>query len=168
VDQTAGSGSIGGQIGYRRATAKYLLFGLEVQGHSSRIQARDPSATFGAGQERVTTIRDPVSAALQVGIPGESVLVYLRGGWAYATLELEATNQATGGTALWEHHASGWTAGAGFEVLLRPRWSLGIQYDTYKLRAVDLSTVDSGGTARSALQFETRVQAVHIRTNYRF
>jgi outer membrane immunogenic protein len=168
VDQSVGSGIIGGQIGYRFAASEHLLLGLVLQGQGAKIEARDPS-TFAAGRERVTRVRDPVSAAVQVGFAGSSVLAYLRGGAAYATIELEAINQLPGGaTATWDHHATGWTAGAGFEVLLRPKLSLGLQYDYYKLRAVSLSTVDNGGVTRNALEFETRIQAVHVRTSIRF
>ena len=167
VDQQKGSGIIGGQIGYRFPAAEHLLFGFEVQGHAARIEARDPTQV--PGQERVTMVHDPVSAALQVGIAGSRGLAYLRGGYAYATIEVQAINQLPGGaTALWDHHAAGWTAGAGFEVLLTRRLSLGLQYDYYKLSAVSLSTIDSGGTPRNALEFETRIQAVHARANYRF
>ena len=167
VDQSVGSGIIGGQIGYRFAASEHLLLGLELQGHAAKIEARDPS-TYAAGRERVTTVRDPVSAAVQVGLAGSSTLAYLRGGYAYATIELEATNQLVGNVAVWEHHATGWTAGAGFEVLLRPKLSLGLQYDYYKLRAVSLSTVSSGGVTVEALNFETRIQALHVRTSIRF
>lgn len=167
VDQSAGSGIIGGQIGYRFPASDHVLLGFEVQGHAAKIQARDPS-TFAAGRERVTTVRDPVSAALQVGIAGSRSIFYLRGGYAYATIEQEAINQLAGNVAIWEHHATGWTAGAGFEVLLAPRWSLGLQYDYYRLRAVNVSTVDSGGVSVQALDFQTSVQAVHLRANYRF
>ncbi len=167
VDQTAGSGFIGGQLGYRRAASDHLLLGLEVQGHAAKIEARDPS-TFAAGRERVTRVRDPVSGALQVGVAGAQTLAYVRGGYAYATIELEAINQLSGNVAVWEHHATGWTAGAGFEVLLRPKWTLGLQYDYYKLRAVSLSTVNNGGLTVQALDFETRIQAVHVRTSIRF
>lgn len=167
VDQTAGSGIIGGQLGYRFAASEHLLLGLELQGHAAKIEARDPS-TYAAGRERVTTVRDPVSAAVQVGLAGSSTLAYLRGGYAYATIELEAINQLSGNVAAWDHHATGWTAGAGFEVLLRPKWTLGLQYDYYKLRAVNLSTVNSGGVTVEALNFEARIQALHVRTSIRF
>ena len=167
VDQTAGSGIIGGQIGYRLAASDHLLLGLEVQAQGGKIEARDPS-TFAAGRERVTRVRDPVSAAVAVGVAGSSVLAYLRGGYAYATIETEASNQLTGNVASWDHHATGWTAGAGFEVLLRPKWTLGLQYDYYRLRAVNLTTVSNAGLTVQALDFETRMQAVHVRTSIRF
>jgi len=167
----AGEAAAGpGDPRYRESLAFYafLLRQDKRQGEAAKIEARDPS-TFAAGRERVTRVRDPVSGALQLGVAGAQTLAYVRGGYAYATIELEAINQLPGGaTATWEHHATGWTAGAGFEVLLRPKWTLGLQYDYYKLRAVDLSTVDNGGVTRSALQFETRIQAVHVRTSIRF
>jgi opacity protein-like surface antigen len=167
VDHSATDPVFGVQWGYRKAATEHLRIGLEFSWLAARIQ----KATFSTQSltaEYTTRIHDPVSVAVQIGFAGSRTLMYVRGGFAYAGIELRALNHNGGQEAVWEDHATGWTAGAGFDVRLRRAWSLGLQYDYTKLRAVDLATVSNAGFTFSATDFQTRLHTGLLRLNYNY
>jgi len=106
--------------------------------------------------------------AATLGVAFSRSLVYVRGGFAYAMIELQAINHQIGNVATWEDHATGWTAGTGFEYQLSRHLSLGFEYDYARLRAANLSTVNSGGVTVQAADFETKVNLFLLRANYRY
>jgi len=169
LDETVdhnGKGAMGGlQYGYRAALGQYVRLGVELAWYAARIEAKSDS-TVAPNRERITRVHDPLSIALQLGLAGSHTLFYARGGWAYANIELQAINHNVGNVAVWDDHATGWTAGGGFEVKLRKHWSAGLEYDTSKLKMSTQSTVNSGGVQVTAADFETRIKAVLLRLNY--
>ena len=169
VDHTAPDPAAGVQFGYRKGAGEHVRVGLELAWTAARIQKSSPSTLAGAdNRERITRVRNPLSVALQLGLAGSSTLAYLRGGFAYTTVELQAINHNVGNVAVWEDHARGWTAGAGLEVKLRRAWSIGLQYDYSKLRADNLSTMNNGGVVVQANDFQTRLHSVLLRLNYNY
>lgn len=168
VDHKA-SGAFGSvHIGYRWLPAQHLLIGTELALYPGRTEERTEADIAAANRERVTKIEHPVTAAVVLGIAGSSSLVYVRGGLAYAMIELQAINHQVGNVATWENHAWGWTAGGGVELQVRKHWSLGLEYDYARLKASDQSTVNSGGVSVQAADFQTRLSLVLLRANYRY
>jgi opacity protein-like surface antigen len=162
-------GMAGIQFGYNFAGAGPLFAGAELALYGADLEQRsessDPSAP---NRERITNIRNPFYATVRLGFAGSRTLVYVRGGYSHADVELEAINHQVGNIAAWQGHANGWTAGTGFEVRVNPRWSLGLGYDFSRLRATNLETTNSGGVAVHADDFTARVHALLLRANYRF
>jgi len=168
VEHSARGAALGVQYGYRRPISGSLLLGVELAWYAAHMEERgDANITGAANRERVSKVLHPLSLALQLGIaPGSHSLVYVRGGFAYARIELQAINHQVGNVATWEGHGTGWTAGAGFEYKVRKHWSLGFEYDYAKLRAPDMTTVNSGGVTVHSADFKTRVNLFLLRANY--
>jgi opacity protein-like surface antigen len=167
IEHATSSGFFGAQAGYRAPVADSLLFGFELTYLAADMKTREPSELF-AGRERETRLRNPLALTAQLAWAGSRSLVFIRGGYARADVRLEAVNNAVGNIAVWERHATGWTAGSGFEVLVRRRLGVGLAFDYAKLRAVDLSTTNSGGVFTNATEFQTTLRTLAVRANYRF
>ena len=167
VDQKARGGLIGGQFGRRWGGT--LLAGLELAWYGGKMEERgDANITGADNRERVTKILNPGSLAAQLGIAGSRALLYVRGGLAFANIELQAINHQIGNTATWETTALGWTAGSGFEVATGRHLSLGLQYDYARMSAKDRTTINSGGEQVHANDFKTRMNTLLLRLNYRY
>ena len=157
-------GMAGAQFGYNAVGGPFFVGG-ELGLYAADLEQRKESASV-PGNEQVTNIRNPFYATVRMGFAGSRTLVYVRGGYAHADVELQAT--AAGSLAVWEGHANGWTAGTGFEVRVGPHWSVGLSYDYSRLRATNQDTSNSVGVAVHADDFTARVHAVLLRANYRF
>jgi opacity protein-like surface antigen len=169
VEHSARGGLLGGQVGHNLKAAGHLVVGVELAWYGGHLEQRTESTLAAApNRERVTKILNPLYATVRLGFTAPRTLVYVRGGFAYANIELQAINHQVGNVATWEDHATGWTAGTGFEVRVRRHWSLGLGYDYSRLRAVDLATVNSGGVTVQATEFNARVHALVLRANYRY
>ena len=168
IDHRA-SGALGGlQWGYRKPVAGPLLLGAELAWYGGKIEDRSQPSTGTANSERVTKVLNPGSLALQLGVGGSHALVYARGGLAFASIERQAINQAiSGDVATWETTALGWTAGTGFEVDIRRRLSLGLEYDYARLTAKD-QTVGNDISRVHANDFKARLNIVLLRLNFRY
>ena len=167
VTHSMSGGFVGGQVGYRFPASDRLLLGLELTYQGADIKTRATS-DVAVSRERETRVRNPLALTAQLGWAGSNALVFVRGGYARADVRLEAINNLVANVAIWEHHATGWTAGGGIEVLVRRRLSLGVAYDHAKLRAVDLTTVNNGGVTVTAQEFQTTLRTLALRANYRF
>lgn len=49
---------------------------------------------------------------------------------------------------------------------MRKHWSLGFEYDYAKLRAADMTTVNSGAETVHTADFRTRINLFLLRANY--
>lgn len=172
VDQKARGGLIGLQWGHRWSAGGPLRAGLEFAWYGGKMEERGDAnlSAFGiTDRERVTKILNPGSLAAQLGIAaGSHALLYARGGFAFASIELQAINHAVGNVATWETTALGWTAGAGLEVATGKHMSLGLQYDYARMTAKDSTTTNSGGEQVHANDFKTRMNTYMLRINYRY
>ena len=167
VEHSATDPVAGVQFGYRKAASEHLRIGLEFAWLAARIQ-KAAFSEQSINTEYTTRIHDPLSVTVQLGLAGSRTLAYIRGGFAYAGIELQAKNHNTGQVAVWDEHATGWTAGAGFDVRLRRAWSLGLQYDYTRLRAIDLLTTSNFGFGFAATDFQTRLHTGLLRLNYNY
>lgn len=170
VDHKASSALAGVQLGYNLKAGEHFVIGVEGSVYGAHLEERTESELGAAApnRERITKITYPLQGTVHFGFVTERTLTFVRGGFAYATLELQAINHQVGNVATWDDHATGWTAGAGFEYRLSRPWSLGFAYDRLSLRAVNLSTVNSGGVTVQANDFKATVQLFVLRLNYRY
>jgi outer membrane immunogenic protein len=125
----------GGQIGYNWQAGPMVL-GLETdfQGSSVKGTISAPciaplcglplSATFSQEIPWFGTVRG------RAGYAQAGWLLYATGGYAYGRVDTNATAIAVPVSAqlTTSQFASGWTAGAGAEVLLTPSWSVKVEY----------------------------------------
>jgi opacity protein-like surface antigen len=172
VDHKARGGLIGLQWGHRWSAGGPMRFGLELAWYGGKMEERGDAnlSAFGiTDRERVTKVMNPGSIAVQLGMAGGSrALVYLRGGFAWANIELQAINHQVGSVATWEMTGVGWTAGTGFEVATGKHMSVGLEYDHVRLTAPDRTTTNSGGVDVHADDFKTRMNILLLRLNYRY
>jgi outer membrane immunogenic protein len=116
----------GGTIGYNWQTPGSAF--VEVDAAAADIGR---SETLG-----VTTYRDKIDAfgsvTGRVGAAIDTVLIYTKGGYAWANNEVSATDPFFGHFSQSKTH-SGWTVGAGLEWMFAHNWSGKVEYQYYNM-----------------------------------
>ncbi len=144
----------GGTIGYNwQMPGSQFVWGLEVDAAGGSIGS---SQAVGA-----IVLRDRINALGSVtgraGVAFDNVLLYAKGGYAWANNKLSATGGGITGSESKTH--SGWTVGGGVEWIFAPAWSAKAEYmyaDFSKERYA--GTVDLGAS----------VHTVKVGVNYHF
>jgi outer membrane immunogenic protein len=163
-ENTSGIGALsggfaGGTLGYNWQTGN-LVFGLEADAAWA-----DVGATVAIpGLVSVTDkVRSTGTVRGRIGYAFDQVLIYGTGGYAWADNRLSAT---AGAASISDSHVhSGWTVGAGVEVLFAPKWSVKAEYlyrsfegQTY------FSNIVPGGVQSGTLN----LNSVQVGVNYHF
>jgi outer membrane immunogenic protein len=136
VDNTMTGVIGGGQAGYNWQTGAFLLgFETDFQGSTLKGSLNAPCAVAfcvpaGLSASYSQSIPWFGTARGRIGYTQNGWLLYATGGYAYANLETNAI--ATAGPFVASYSASeirsGWTAGAGIEVMLASNWSAKLEY----------------------------------------
>lgn len=126
-ENSSGIGSLsggfaGGTIGYNWQTGP-VVFGLEADAAWADVGATITAPGLASVSDR---IRDMGTVRGRIGYAFDSVLLYGTGGYAWADNRISAT--ALGVSISDSQVHSGWTAGAGVEVMFAPRWSVKAEY----------------------------------------
>jgi len=126
-ENTSGVGALsggfaGGTLGYNWQTGN-LVFGLEADAAWSDVGA---TATIPGLVSVSDKIRDMGTVRGRIGYAFDSVLIYGTGGYAWADNRISAT--LLGVSISESRFHSGWTAGAGVEVMFAPKWSVKAEY----------------------------------------
>ena len=187
IDATGGT--VGGQIGYRWQTSHWV-FGVEGQGNwadfSGSQSALNDKVVVGARMNSFGLITG------QVGYAWDNMLLYVKGGAAVVNNRFDlrtgpglnccianGTALSTGSETVW-----GGTVGAGLEIGIAPRWTLGIEYDHIFLPDRDVALNHSipvnvagtfpGGSYNAIVDFTASARASQgvnmglARLNYKF
>jgi outer membrane immunogenic protein len=144
----------GGTIGYNwQMPGSQFVWGLEVDAAGGSIGA---TATGLGG-----TVRDRINAMGSVtgraGVAFDNVLVYAKGGYAWANNKLSASAGGLSGSVSKVH--SGWTVGGGVEWMFAPAWSAKAEY-----MYADFSKARYAGI----LDLGASVHTVKVGVNYHF
>jgi len=115
-------GFAGGTAGYNWQTGNFVL-GIEADAAWSDIGATVGFPPIIAASYK---IRDTGTVRGRIGYAVNQVLFYGTGGYAWADSRLSAT--VLGLTIADTRFNSGWTAGAGVEVMFAPKWSVKAEY----------------------------------------
>jgi outer membrane immunogenic protein len=127
------SGSVfGATLGYNWLTGTTLI-GLEADASWSAItgetSGRPGNACFGNPGTCGVELNWFATARARVGLPWDRLLPYLTGGFALGSLRgYEGDVLANGGFGAATRMRTGWTAGAGIEVMINERWSSKFEY----------------------------------------
>jgi outer membrane immunogenic protein len=143
-------GLAGGQIGYRWQAGNWV-FGLEGTGSWADIRGTEGGlhctvgintcgalTATGVGLSYHTRLRDQFTVTGQIGYAIAQSLLYAKGGWAGGeiTRNLQFASVAglftTGNLNQW---ANGWTVGAGWEYMITPNWTFGLEYSFVSVEA---------------------------------
>lgn len=151
-------GFAGGTVGYNWQTGN-LVLGVEADGAWA-----DVGTTLGVpGLASVDyTIRSMGTVRGRIGYAFDQVLLYGTGGYAWSNNRLTAT--ALGVSLSDSRFHSGWTLGAGVEVMFAPKWSVKAEY---------LYRSFEGGTYFANIPPSVpvgtiNVNSVQVGVNYRF
>jgi outer membrane immunogenic protein len=164
----------GGQIGYNWQTGSWV-FGIEADaswsGQSgSAVQTNTPAWTSSTDINRFGTVTG------RLGFAWDRVLVYGKGGFAWANEDHAQTFTPVGGpTALVSSTSAthtGWTVGAGLEYALSDNWSAKVEYNYIDLgtRSVGFANGAPAPAARAVDSFDVdqTMHVVKFGVNYRF
>ncbi|KRQ93266.1 hypothetical protein CQ12_22255 [Bradyrhizobium jicamae] len=164
-ENTSGLGTLSG--GFAGGTAGYnwqmgnLVLGLEADGAWADVGAN--VGLFGGLASVDYTIRSMGTVRGRVGYAFDSVLVYGTGGWAWSNNRFTAT--ALGLSVSDDRFHSGWTLGAGVEVMFAPKWSVKAEY-LYK--SLEGGTY-FGNAVPGGVQVGTiNLNSVQVGVNYHF
>ena len=154
-------GFAGGTAGYNWQTGNVVL-GLEADAAWA-----DVGATVGilGGLASVSDkIRDMGTVRGRIGYAFDQVLIYGTGGYAWADNRLTATLR--GVSISDSHFHSGWTVGAGVEVMFAPKWSVKAEYlyRSFESQNYFAGVVVPAGVASGTLN----LNSVQVGVNYHF
>jgi outer membrane immunogenic protein len=153
-------GFAGGTAGYNWQNGN-LVLGLEADGAWA-----DVGATVGIpGLASVDyTIRSMGTVRGRIGYAFDQVLLYGTGGYAWSDNRLSATLRGVSFSDSQFH--SGWTVGAGVEVMFAPKWSVKAEY---LYRSFEGQTYSAGGVVAGGVPVETiNLNSVQVGVNYHF
>lgn len=162
----------GGQLGLRYQLPANWVIGIEGMWSGVDLSTNEASPTLAANglpnRFRGTDISALYSVTGQLGYAWDRLLVYAKGGWAGADVELSTLNANNGVASSVSGNARGWTVGGGAEYAFAPNWSFAIEYGYYNLDMGDKETTQSNGSPAIYRNFETEIHTVAARLNYRF
>jgi outer membrane immunogenic protein len=174
VDNSLTGAVAGGQLGYNWQTGP-MVFGLEtdIQFSSAGGTLSAPCAPGLCGAALTANYSQEISwfgtVRGRVGYASAGWLLYATGGYAYGQAKTDANASAGAASATFsaKDFVDGWTAGAGIEVLLAPRWSVKGEYLYADLGRASHSFVFTGlPTLNDSAHFTLNV--VRAGVNFRF
>jgi len=156
----------GGTIGYNWQTDKFV-FGTEADAAAADISSGIviPGSLVGIPGSITgdAKIRDLGTARGRFGVVFDQVLLYGTAGFAWADTRVSAT--AVGVTASDSQVHSGWTAGAGVEVMFAPHWSVKAEY---LYRDLDSKTYFSDIVPGGLDSGSIKLHSAQVGVNYHF
>jgi outer membrane immunogenic protein len=156
---TLSGGFAGGTVGYNWQSGA-MVYGLEADAAWA-----DVNATVGLpGLLAVSAnIRDLGTVRGRIGVAFSQVLLYGTGGFAWADNRMNVTVL---GTNFSESHVhTGWTAGAGVEVMFAPKWSVKAEY---LYRSLSGETYFAGVVPGGAPTGTLNINSGQVGVNYHF
>jgi outer membrane immunogenic protein len=146
----------GGTIGYNwQVPGSQFVFGLEADAAGAGIRYAEIAPGIASFETKIQALGSITGRA---GFAFDNVLVYGKGGWAWASNKVEATVVGVGTASDTQFH-NGWTIGGGVEYGFAPNWSAKAEY-----MYADLGTATYG----AGLELGTTLHTVKGGINYRF
>jgi outer membrane immunogenic protein len=154
-------GFAGGTAGYNWQTGN-LVFGIEADAAWADVGTN--VSLFGGLASLDYTIRSMGTVRGRIGYAFDQVLLYGTGGYAWSDNRLTATAVGVGSISDSKFH-SGWTLGAGVEVMLAPKWSVKAEY---LYRSLEGQTYFAGTVPGGAPIGTINLNSVQVGVNYHF
>ena len=153
-------GFAGGTAGYNWQTGNIVL-GIEADAAWADVGA---TVNVIPGLASLNyKIRDMGTVRGRIGYAFDSVLIYGTGGYAWSDNRFTAT--ALGASISDSHFHSGWTVGAGVEVMFAPKWSVKAEY-LYK--SLEGQTYFAGVVPGGVPVGTINLNSVQVGVNYHF
>ena len=167
------SGAIGGAFaGYNYQAGPWVL-GVEISVAASKFKRTKPSPFFPTIDTYTSKINWLTTATGRVGYAWDRWLVFAKGGWAGADVELTLYDIPLGVRADSKTWANGWTVGGGLDYRLNNSVTLGVVYSYVDLsvdgESVNCPLCGTGvGFGTPIVNGDIRVQSVMARLSYLF
>jgi outer membrane immunogenic protein len=137
-DPALSGGFGGGTVGYNWQTGMWV-FGVEADAAGGDISASVGIPGFAFAEDKIRALG---TVRGRVGVTFDQVLLYGTGGFAWAD---ERFNVTVLGVSLSDSTTrTGWTAGAGVEVMFAPHWSVKGEYLYRSFSSETVLGVDTG------------------------
>jgi outer membrane immunogenic protein len=150
----------GGTIGFNyQAPGSQFVFGVEADAAWADLSHSETILGLGTGRQRINSFG---SVTGRVGIAVDTLLLYAKGGYAWANNEFSLT--ALGLTLSDTQFHSGWTVGGGAEWAFAGPWSAKAEYMFARYDSENYF----GGIAPPGVGFGMDVHTVKAGINYRF
>jgi outer membrane immunogenic protein len=172
----------GGQIGFNWQAGSWV-FGVEGQfswtnadgehfSGAAAVAPCFPGAGLVAGGTTCGTEMNWLgTAAVRIGYAFNNVLLYAKGGFAFADEEYFLIDTATGGlvvNARADDTRTGWMVGAGVEYGFTPNWSFKVEYNYMDFGADSFALVDPVLGVTFDKEIDQQLHVVKAGINYRF
>jgi outer membrane immunogenic protein len=164
-----GGGIIGGgQLGYNFQINRIVL-GIEGTLSAADFDRSFASPYFPGTDVWSSKLTWLTTATGRVGYSLDGWLPYVKGGFAAGNLETAAANNAVGAFSQSSAVHSGWTLGAGVEVKIAPKFSLGLEFMHTDLgRKNDINSSQPGTGTIESYGVSARSNSFMARLNYLF
>jgi outer membrane immunogenic protein len=150
----------GGTIGFNyQAPGSQFVFGVEADAAWADLSHSETILGLGTGRQRINSFG---SVTGRVGIAVDTLLLYAKGGYAWANNEFSLS--ALGLTLSDTQFHSGWTVGGGAEWAFAGPWSAKAEYMFARYDSENYF----GGIAPPGVRFGMDVHTVKAGINYRF
>jgi outer membrane immunogenic protein len=159
------SGVFGGmQIGFNLQNGP-LVWSIELEGSTADLDGNARCAlAFYVCNSRIDymgTLTGRVCYAF------DHVLLYLRGGGAYAHDDYQMTANVVANVFAANENRFGWTVGGGVEYAFTPAWSTKLEYDYLAFGSAGASFTDQFGN-QSTILIDQQIHRVKAGVSYRF
>ena len=153
----------GGQIGVQHQWGS-LVAGIEVSYSGADLNETVNSLAV-ADRSRSEKINDIFLASVRLGFAFDRSLLYVRGGYANAEVDISSHVVSTGVlTGSSSKREDGWNLGAGWEHALTRNVIIGVQYDFIHLDGTNRLNVEKNGFAnQNHLNVDTDISVVTAR-----
>lgn len=150
----------GGQVGYNWQSGP-LVLGVE-----GTITGGSVDQTGTVGSASLTTDVEWMATVVgRLGYAFDRSMIYVKGGYATASIELKGDNGADTFSASERHN--GWTVGAGWEYAFVKNLTLGVEYNYYDFGSERYAITTANGLALD-IDADTQVHSLLARLNVKF
>lgn len=160
----------GGHLGLQQQFGNFVA-GLEASIAYSDLEdtAQFPRSSISTHSEDIRTL---YTLAGKLGYAMDRWLVYARGGYAWAQLDLQANrippNPFPALISKSDGYADGWLLGAGIENAITDNVIVGLQYDYLSLDDADRPNVSTETSVRHHRGIDLDLQVLTARVSYKF
>lgn len=164
------SGAVGGaQLGVRFDIGPNWVLGLEGTYTAGSLDDTLSSVAL-ADRSRSVEVSDQFTAVLQLGHTWGDWMLYLKGGYANAEIDISSNVISTGTlTSTSSDRESGWTIGAGIDRSIAPNLVLGLSYDYSNYSPDDrFNTQQPTFTTQHHQDIDATVHLITARLSYTF
>jgi outer membrane immunogenic protein len=157
----------GGQVGYNQQFGN-IVVGVEATLSGASLSDDTRSIVAPATVTYSTDINTIATVTGRLGVTADKWLLYVKGGWAGAQVEVSGRNTALPDRFSFDDWHNGWTVGGGLEYKVARNISLGVEYSFIDLGSQTTTGVTAAALPVTIRDHDVQVQSVTGRLNFQF